>query len=125
MPHLVLNGPFVPTRMATLVGTEVHRWRRAVIKTENVWTRRDGQAALVEGVVVEFSRPLHPVAVVASRGEDTAIRLWSRAPVERTEPVQRWLCLIAVELQKAGAGGVLTTNIPEDLWSDLELRVAT
>jgi hypothetical protein len=123
MPHLVLTGPVGLEDLSSLVEGEVHRWRRAVLKTECCWIRGDERAALVEGVVVEFSRPLHPVAVVAARGGDTTVRLWSRVTVERTEAVQRWLCVIAVGLQRIGAGPVQTTNIPEEIWGDLDLQV--
>jgi hypothetical protein len=99
----------------------VYRWGRAVLKTEDCWVRADGAALLLEGVVVEFSRPLHPVAVVAAHHGDTIVRLWPRAEVERTAPVQRWLCHVASELQHLGAGPVKTTNIPEDLRSGLDL----
>jgi hypothetical protein len=94
-----------------------------VLKTEDCWLRADREALLVEGVVVEFSRPLHPVAVVASHHNDTVVRLWSRVSVERTRPVQRWLCVLATELQHLGLGPVKVTNIPTELWSDLDLAV--
>jgi hypothetical protein len=121
VPHLVLKGRFEGSRLSALGERPVHRWRRAVLKIEDQYRRNDGAAVLVEGVVVEFSRPLHPVALVAARGEDTIVRLWSRVEVERTEAVQRWLAVIALELQRQGAGPVTTTNIPEELWSDLGL----
>jgi len=122
MPHLVLNGRIGLQELSSSLEGEVHRWRRAVVKTEACWLRADKRAALAEGVVVEFSRPLHPVALVAARGDDTAVRLWSRVTVERTEAVQRWLALIAVGLQRIGAGPVVTTNIPREIWDDLDLQ---
>ena len=76
---------------------------------------------LVEGVVVELSRPQHPVAMVARRDADTIVRLWPLSTVERTAPVQRWLCLLAAGLQAAGGGRVRVTNIPREVWSDLGL----
>jgi len=123
MPHLVLKGPVRLGDLEPSAERDVHRWRRAVLKTESYWVRLDGRAALAEGVVVELSRPLHPVAIVAARGDDTTIRLWSKVAVERTEAVQRWLALIAVELQRVGAGPVQTTNIAEEIWTDLDLQV--
>jgi len=123
MPHLILTGRARFEELPETLEGNLHRWRRAVLKTEATWMRPDGSAMLAEGVVVEFSRPLHPVAVVSGRGDDTVIRLWQRVDVERTDAVQRWLCLIAVELQKIGAGPVRSTNIAEDLWTDLALRV--
>lgn len=121
MPHLVLRGALAFD--GVVVDPEVHRWGRAVLKTDLCWLRRDARAMLVEGVVVEFSRPLHPVAVVAHHHGDTTVRLWQAVPVERTRAVQRWLCLVAVALQRAGAGRVTNTNIPTDLWHDLDLAV--
>ncbi len=94
-----------------------------MLKNEDCWLRADREAMLVEGVVVEFSRPLHPVALVAPHHDDTIVRLWSRVSVERTRPVQRWLCLLAAELQQLGAGPLRGTNVPDELWSDLDLEV--
>lgn len=122
MPHLVLAGGL---ELAEVTPPEaVHRWGRAVMKTEGCWRRCGGEAVLVEGVVVEHARPLHPVALVAPHQGDTIVRLWPVVAVERTHPVQRWLCLLAVELQRRGAGPVTVTNIPPELWRDLELAVA-
>ncbi len=123
MPHLVLAGSVDLPRVADALPRAVHRWGRAVLKTEECWLRADSRAALVEGVVVEFSRPLHPVAVVASHHGDTVVRLWSRVSVERTGAVQRWLAVLALELQRLGAGPLSTTNIPTDLWSELGLAI--
>jgi hypothetical protein len=124
MPHLVMEGGVELSNAARGLGGEVHRWGRAVLKIESCWLRGDLEAMLVEGVVVEFSRPLHPVAVVAAHRGDITVRLWSLAPVERSRAVQRWLCLVAAELQRLGAGAVKVTNISEELWSELELDVA-
>jgi hypothetical protein len=122
MPHLVLDGGLDADAAATELATErVSRWGRAVLKTEGCWRRSGGQALLVEGVVVEFSRPQHPVAVVSWDNDHTTVRLWPTAPVERTRPVQRWLAELARRLQGVGAGAVRTTNIPDDVWSDLDL----
>ena len=78
---------------------------------------------LVEGVVVEFSRPLHPVAVVAHHHGNTTVRLYKTVAVERTRAVQRWLCVLTAALQRHGAGVVTSTNIPANLWRDLDLDV--
>ncbi len=79
---------------------------------------------MVEGVVVEFSRPQHPVAVISWDVDHTTIRLWPTVAVERTRPVQRWLAELARRLQAAGAGTVRTTNIPDEVWRDLDLSVS-
>ena len=123
MPHLILDGWIDPREAASRLPRAVHRAGRAVLKTEECWLRADGAALLVEGVVVEFSRPLHPVALIAPHHDDTIVRLWSSVAVERTGPVQRWLCVLASELQKLGAGTVKVTNISGELWSDLGLAV--
>jgi hypothetical protein len=123
MPHLVLVGGIDLEGVANRLPRTIQRVGRAVLKTEDCWLRADREALLVEGVIVEFSRPLHPVAVVASHHNDTVVRLWSRVSVERTRPVQRWLCVLATELQHLGLGPVKVTNIPTELWSDLDLAV--
>lgn len=122
MPHLVLAGGL--ELAAVVLPEEVWRWGRAVIKTEGSWSRRGGDALIVEGVVVELARALHPVALVAPHHGDTMVRLWPVAPVERTHAVQRWLSLLALALQRQGAGPMKLTNIPQELWRDLGLELA-
>ena len=122
MPHFVLAGEIDCAGLVERLQPTVHRWGRAVLKTDGAWLRHDGLAALIEGVVVEFSRPLHPVAIVAHTRGETTLRLWSLAPVERTEAVQRWLALLVAEFQAAGAGQILNTNLPEALYADLGLE---
>jgi len=121
VPHLILDRAVDLERVAVELPREVRRFGTAVLKTTESWRRADGAAVLVEGVVVEHSRPLHPVAVVAlSRGE-TSVRLWDRVPVERTAAVQRWLALLAVDLRAFGAGGLRVTNLAAELTADLDL----
>lgn len=121
MPHLVLAGPVDLAAALGGVENQARRWGRAVLKSDQVWYRNGGGAALVEGVVVEHSRPLHPVALVAARDNDLVVRLWRRAPAERTPAVQRWLALLASDLQRGGAGRLLSTNLAAELIADLEL----
>ncbi len=125
MPHLVLEGGLDGEVVATdLADERVSRWGRAVLKTEGCWRRVGREALMVEGVVVEFSRPQHPVAVISWNLDHTTIRLWPTVPVERTRPVQRWLAELAGRLQAVGAGAVRATNIPDDVWRDLDLKVS-
>ena len=122
MPHLVLSGEVKLEDMVSQISSEVHRWGTAVLKTEAAWCRSDGEALLVEGVVIEHSRPLHPVALISNNRGDTNIRLWRLAPVERTPAVQRWLATIASELRRLGSGPLKATNISDDVWGDLGLN---
>jgi len=120
VPHLVLERvPDLGAVAGRLAGGEPLRWGRAVLKTEGAWRRTEREALLVEGVVVELGRPLHPVALLAPRRERLVVRLWPHAPVERTPAVQRWLATVAAGAAAAGAGGVVATNLPETLWRDL------
>ena len=123
MPHLVLTGPLDLDRAASGLDPAVVRWGRSVLKTGGAWVRSDDQALLVEGVVVELSRPLHPVALVARRDGDIVVRLWPIVPVERTRAVQRWLTIVARGLQVLGCGPVTETNIPADVLADLDLDI--
>jgi hypothetical protein len=122
MPHLILSGETDLERAAAVFSGEAQRWGPAVLKTEATWRRSDGLALLVEGVVVEHSRPLHPVAVISHGHGDTSVRLWRLAPVERTPAVQRWLASVAGQLRHLGAGSLKTTNIAAELWQDLGLQ---
>jgi hypothetical protein len=121
VPHIVLSGKLDLETVASSLDGEAQRWQAAVLKSEASWRRADGLAVLVEGVVIEHSRPLHPVALITQRHGDTSIRLWRLAPVERTPAVQRWLAFVARELQRLGAGPLKTTNIADELLHDLEL----
>ena len=120
MPHIVLRGQLNADQLK--VPSAVYRWGRAVLKTGDCWLRKDNTALLVEGVVVEFSRPLLPVAVVTAHHDDTIVRLWTPAAVERTHAVQRWLAHLVVELQNNGAGEVVSSNLPEAVLEDLPLK---
>ncbi len=113
MPHVVLERVPSMDALAAAVLTDPVRWGRAVLRTTGLWRRDAPPGALVEGVVVELSRPLHPVAIVAPRKENLMVRLWPLVPVERTQAVQRWLALLAAACSAAGAGAVVSTNIPE------------
>jgi hypothetical protein len=119
MPHLILSGELDLGTIASKLEGEIQRWGPAVLKIEASWHRSDGLAMLVEGVVVEYSRPLHPVAVVTHNHGDTSVRLWRLAPVERTPAVQRWLAIVAVELCRLGGGRLKSTNIADELLQDL------
>jgi hypothetical protein len=121
VPHLILAGETELARRAGGLGAEAHRWGRAVVKIEDCWVRADGSALLVEGVVVEFSRPLHPVALVAPHHGRTIVRLWARSAVERTEAVQRWLGLVAEGLCRSGGLALESTNIADEVLAGLEL----
>ncbi len=121
MPHLVLSGTIDWGLAAVRLPVAVHRWGAAVLRTEGCWIAGDGRAMLVEGVVVEHSRPLHPVALAADGDRGVVLRLWRRVEVERTEAVQRWLAVVAADLRTLGAGRLLTTNLADRLWRDLAL----
>ena len=121
MPHLILDGEMDFGCVGDDLESEVHRWGTAVLKIESLWWRSDKRALLVEGVVVEHSRAVHPVALVAAARGITSVRLWQRAPVERTAAVQRWLAVIACELQRLGGGGLQTTNLGEEVLAGLEI----
>lgn len=121
MPHIVLTGPPDIDRLAGGLEAAVYRWGRSVLKTTDWWRRQDGGALLVEGVVVEHSRPLHPVALIGPHHADTIVRLWPAVTVERTMAVQRWLALLAAALRRCGGGPLVRTNLPPELLSDLDL----
>jgi len=123
MPHLVMRGPIDFHNVAEHLNLGVTKWGRAVLKTGEKWSRSDHEAMLIDGVVVELVRPLHPVAMVAIRDGDTVIRLWPVVEVERTPAVQRWLAVIAAGLQQFGGGAVYTTNIGPEVLEGLDLEL--
>ena len=122
MPHFILDREMDLHRVAHELPRGVHRWRTAVLKVEEVWARPDALAVLIEGIVVEHSRAVHPVAIVATGRGSTSVRLWPRAPVERTPAVQRWLAVIAAALRGLGGGAVETTNVADEIVEDLALN---
>lgn len=121
MPHLILEGEVDLESVFAGIPSGVHRWRTAVLKTENAWFRSDGLAVLVEGVVVEHSRAVHPVALIATARGTTSIRLWPLAPVERTPAVQRWLAVLACDIRRQEGFPLRTTNVAEEILSGLEI----
>jgi hypothetical protein len=121
MPHLVLDGEVDLDRLVDLTPRDAIRWGIAVLKVEEVWRRADGGAVLMQGVVVEHARPLHPVAVVTHQRGQTGVRLWPLAPVERTPAVQRWLAVIARAAREAGCSALATTNVAAEVLEGLEL----
>jgi len=122
MPHLLFDGS--PDFSKLRFSSEVRRQGRIVMKVEHSWLRADGRAVLVEGVVVEYSRALHPVAVISRRENHLSLQLWPPVPVERNEAVQRWLLMLAEMLQDAGAGTLLKSNISPGLIETYGLRLA-
>ena len=125
MPHVILSGDLDMVRLAAELPRAVRRHKAAILKTEEVWQRTDAGAVLVEGVVVEHARPLHPVAVISKHQGDTSVRLWRLAPVERTPAVQRWLAHVARDVQAVGGGPVRATNLSSELVEDAALELAT
>ncbi len=121
MPHLVLDGVVDVETLLERMPREVRRWGPAVLKTEELWRRADGRAILVEGVVVEHSRPLHPIAVVGEHRGDTRVSLWRYVSAERTPAVQRWLATVAADVLALSGGTLRTTNISRDLLEGLGL----
>ncbi|MFH1177779.1 MAG: hypothetical protein V1750_10265 [Acidobacteriota bacterium] len=111
MPHVVLAG------RADLAGAwrglprQPWRWGQAVARVEGCYLGHE--SLLVAGVVVEYGRPLHPVVLVSCRGDETVVRLWPRAEVERTLAVKRFVARVAQELSAHGTGEVVSTNIPD------------
>ena len=121
MPHLVLRDEVDFDLVLERMPKDAVKWGAAVLKTVDLWRRADGRAILIEGVVVEHSRPLHPVALISLSHGDTSVRLWRLAAVERTPAVQRWLAVVARDLQQLGAGPVRATNIAPALVEDLRM----
>lgn len=123
MPHVVLQGDVDMVRVAAELPRTVRRFKAAVLKTEEVWQRADAGAVLVEGVVVEYTRPLHPVALISKHHGDTRVRLWRLATVERTPAVQRWLAHLAKDVQTIGGGPVCATNLSPELVEEVALEI--
>jgi hypothetical protein len=84
-----------------------------VARIEGSYLSADGRTLLVQCVVVEYGRPLHPVFVVTHRERDTAVHLWPVVRVERTEAVKRALLEVAAELTAFGAAEIVATNLTE------------
>jgi hypothetical protein len=82
-----------------------------VARLEGRYLAADGVALLLQGVVVEFSRPLHPVLLVTHRRDATAVHLWPTVSVERTEAVKRLVWQVSEELTAFGAGQITSTNL--------------
>ena len=122
MPHVILTGTLDFDAVASSLDGDAHRWRAAVLKNEASWRRSDGLAVLIEGVVIEHSRPLHPVAVITQSHNDTSVQTVApRAGRTHHPRFNAGSPRSRVELQRLGAGPVKTTNIADDLLHDLDL----
>jgi hypothetical protein len=80
---------------------------------EGCYLGRDATTLLVAGAVIDYGRPLHPILLISRGTQTTSVHLWSAVPVERTDAVKRFLAQVARDLSAFGAGGVVTTNIPD------------
>jgi hypothetical protein len=113
MPHVVRRG--CADLHAAWRGLPLGPWRwgRAVARVEGRYLAAEGHTLLVQCVVVEYGRPLHPVIMIAHRGQETAVHLWPVVRVERTEAVKRVVLEVAAGLQAFGAGEIVATNLTE------------
>jgi hypothetical protein len=111
MPHVIRAGAV--DLVAAWKGLPTGPWRfgNAISRVEGCFLGRDGNSLLIAGVVIEFGRPVHPHVLVSLRDGNTAVRLWAPVPVERTEPVKRFVIQVATELEAYGAGPIVTTNL--------------
>ena len=112
MPHVIRSGPADLDAAWRGLPHGPWRWGTAVARVEGCYLGRDAATLLVAGVVIEYGRPLHPIALVSRGADTTSVHLWPAVPVERTDAVKRFLAQVARELQAFGAGDVVTTNIP-------------
>lgn len=86
----------------------------AVARIEGRFLSSSRRELLLQAVVVEFGRPLHPVLLVSLRHDGTAVHLWDVVRVERTQAVKGLVALVARELARFGAGEVRSTNLKLD-----------
>lgn len=120
MPHLIFEGS--PDLSKLHFSSEVRREGRTVMKVEHSWLRSDARALLVEGVVIEFSRALHPVAEIHLGHGRLNLGLWSLVSVERNQAIQKWLLMVAQMLQAAGVGPLVKTNLSPELLKGANFR---
>lgn len=113
MPHVIRRGRADLQAAWRELPRGPWRWGGVVARVEGSYLAVSGDALLLAGVVIEFGRSLHPVALVTLRAGETAVHLWPAATVERTEAVKRFLAQVARELVAFGAGEVQTTNLPD------------
>ena len=111
MPHVVRAGKVDLAAAWRGLPGGPWRWGRVVARLENSYLAASGQALLIQAVVVEFSRPRHPVLLVTHRRDETAVHLWPHVVVERTDAVKRLVWQVAGELTAFGAGEITATNL--------------
>lgn len=122
MPHVILSGQADLARAWHEFPPGPFRLGNAVARVEGRFLSSSQRELLLEAVVVEFGRPLHPVVLVSLRQEGTAVHLWDVVRVERTEAVKALVALVARELSRFGAGKVRSTNLKPELLAAFELR---
>ncbi|MGC8915702.1 MAG: hypothetical protein ACP5NF_01830 [Thermoanaerobaculum sp.] len=119
MPHVILSGFADLAKAWQEFPSGPFRLGNAVARIEGRFMSSSQRELLLEAVVVEFGRPLHPVVLVSYRQEGTAVHLWDVVRVERTEAVKALVALVARELLAFGAGGLVTTNLKPELLGSL------
>ncbi|BCW92671.1 MAG: hypothetical protein ACOY7U_09635 [Acidobacteriota bacterium] len=119
MPHVILSGQADLARAWQEFPEGPFRFGNAVARIEGRFLSASRRELLLEAVVVEFGRPLHPVILVSLRQEGTGVHLWDVVRVERTEAVKALIALVGRELARFGAGEVRSTNLKPELLSAL------
>ncbi len=119
MPHVILSGKADLAKAWQEFPQGPFRLGNAVARVEGRFLSSSRRELLLEAVVVEFGRPLHPVILVSHRQEGTAVHLWDVVRVERTEAVKAFVALVARELVPFGAGQVRTTNLKPEVLSGI------
>lgn len=125
MPHVILSGQADLVKAWREFPEGPFRLANAVTRVEGRFLSSSQRELLLEAVVVEFGRPLHPVVLVSLRPEGTAVHLWDVVRVERTEAVKAFVALVARELSRFGAGEVRTSNLKPELLATLRESRAT
>uniref|UniRef100_A0A7C2NJA5 Uncharacterized protein n=1 Tax=Thermoanaerobaculum aquaticum TaxID=1312852 RepID=A0A7C2NJA5_9BACT len=119
MPHVILSGQADLARAWQEFPEGPFRFGNAVARIEGRFLSASRRELLLEAVVVEFGRPLHPVILVSLRQEGTGVHLWDVVRVERTEAVKALIAMVSRELARFGAGEVRSTNLKPELLSAL------
>lgn len=117
MPHVILSGQADLVSAWQEFPEGPFRFGNAVARIEGRFLSAARRELLLEAVVVEFGRPLHPVLLVSLRQEGTAVHLWDVVRVERTEAVKALIALVAKELSRFGAGEVRSTNLKAEFFA--------
>ena len=115
LPHVVLSGTITIDECQRHFAPFVWRDGDCIVKAERFYRERDGQAALIEMLVVDRGHAQKFFVHLSRRDEGITVRLEPLTDPEKTPGVRRALAAVADTLVQATGCAYGPSNIEEFL----------